>query len=201
MSHCNDPFNEAPKGENQATKAEYLEHLLAEQLAADQWLIDNESELSECPEQSYGERQGYESQAFEGETDQATCPLNAIFDQLAKEDIAGGYWEDSIIPDSLVEEAGKFNVTPLAHWKGSVTTCKQTGDTTGNKFVPVSYSRHQKLALKNRSQFGIGFCYYEKNNNVRQALPSKSEVQTIRTDKVSRKLKALAKLQARIANK
>jgi len=177
---------------------------------ASKWLESNKSELSDVdtPEQGYGDKQGFEVPAFEGE--QQRDIVGDIINQIALDEAQhSDYWCESIQPDNTLESGGIFNVNGvLACWKGTVQQDKATGNKSGDRFIAAKYPRHCETQAKLKARFGIEFCY-NKAGLVRVNLPSTQETRAIKAESIAQiiktlpretqKQRGLARLQKRFA--
>ena len=142
----------------------YEARKVMDQARADEWLKANEGQLVDVatPEQSYGERKGYEvSLSFQAEQEEL---FDTIMDEIVTEEASDvETWEVTTDINPWGYKAEQ-NVTTLAHWKG-VRDTDDSGKPIGTRFVPAKYNTAEKLNKRNRAHFCIEFCF-NKNGKV-----------------------------------
>lgn len=104
------------------------------------------------------------------------------------------YWEeDSKL--SFCEEAGKFDVTGLAHWQGDIEAeedIKASGIQAGHrgKFLEAKWHKHQDKQHKARAYYNIGYVL-DTAGRVRAKMPKAEVVETAKADRIAKKLAKL----------
>lgn len=154
----------------------------AQQLAADQWLEANKSELSDftTPEQSASQKQGYEV-------------VDAIVLEIATEEAALAMESEEIwqgeSEDTHSEFMARFDVSNLAHWKKKQEK-DDSGKVVSSRFDAVKFAKHMKRVSKAKQFHDIEFVL-DKAGRVRSKLVD-NQVE-LKAAKIARKLAQLDK--------
>lgn len=144
----------------------YQEYKAAQEAEAMAWLESMKAELadSNADADTYGVKKGYEVASGTGETE--TTGSMDIFTMLAVSEIDAGYWGESGQDETMIEQAGQFNVVDLDRWtKGQkrfhpvtgeqVSVSGRVKENRGN-FSAEHAQRAWALIAKQRGDHGYG---------------------------------------------
>jgi hypothetical protein len=164
------------------------------QAEADKWMQDNEHKLGAheqadyVPSGTHKFESSHELYGAELEQSRLTdAEINKQIHGLIEAiDIDRGYYQETELDDTAIEQGGIFNVTTLSHWSKpcpdvgaceksarSVWGWRDTGHNAG--FKPKAYAKYQAKKAKESARYGIGFCYL---NNGKTRAKLKSDDQT-----------------------